>query len=196
MKHLPNSLTILRVLLTPVVMALLLTETWFGEVCALVLFIVAAVSDYYDGKLARSYGVHSRFGQFLDPLADKILVLGTFVALALLMPQIVPWWAIALIAARDVAITAFRSWAEARGHSLRTLPAAKAKTTAQLAFLITILVLLVGRRLPGVIGAAAMWLYGSVIPYSLLLVVVVLTVGTGILYFLRQDFVSSAQDSS
>jgi hypothetical protein len=94
MKHLPNALTIVRILLTPVLLWLLLIDTFWGYASGLGLFIVAAVSDYLDGMLAREYQVDSRLGQFLDPLADKILVLGTFAVLAYLMPRQVPWWGV------------------------------------------------------------------------------------------------------
>src|SRR5690606_37086076 len=134
---------------TPVVLWLLLTGKLSGQVWALVLFIVAATSDYLDGRLARDFGVRSRLGQVLDPLADKILVLGTFAVLAIMMPAVVPWWAVGVILFRDVAVTVMRSWAESRGRSLRTSGAARAKTAAQLTFLIAMLVLLIATNIPG-----------------------------------------------
>src|SRR5690606_26877245 len=131
MKYVPNALTIARIIITPLMLVALLSNTFPGLVIALVLFIVAAISDYLDGKIARSYKVRSRLGTFLDPLADKVLVLGTFVALIFLVPQVVTWWAVALIAFRDLAVTLQRMWAEAHGRSLRTLPIAKAKTRSE-----------------------------------------------------------------
>lgn len=195
MKSLPNAITIARIVLTPILLGLLFLNTFLGYLGALVLFILAAVSDYVDGKIARTYGVRSRLGQFLDPFADKVLVLGTFAALAFLLPHIVPWWAVALIALRDVAITGLRMWAEARGHTLRTIPLAKAKTTLQLVFLIGILVLLAGRhhRMPEVLSRMAVWVLDSSIPFILLMVVVVVTVFTGIWYFFNTQYVPPAK---
>lgn len=186
MRYVPNVITIGRILLTPVLLVLLLFNTLSSLAGALVLFVIAAVSDYVDGQLARRWKARSRLGQFLDPLADKILVLGTFAALVVLIPTVVPWWAVVLIALRDVVITAYRTWAEAHGRTLRTLPIAKAKTTLQLLFLTGILLLLATSKVPGSVGRSARWFLESPIPYGLLLFVVAFTVGTGIWYFLYQ----------
>ncbi|MEZ4698903.1 MAG: CDP-diacylglycerol--glycerol-3-phosphate 3-phosphatidyltransferase [Rhodothermales bacterium] len=187
MKNVPNAITIARIVLTPVVLVLLFSESFAGRLGALLVFVIAAISDYYDGKLARSYAVRSRLGQFLDPFADKVLVLGTFAALALLIPHIVPWWAVALIAARDAMVTGLRAWHESRGRSLRTLPMAKAKTTVQLTFLIATLLLMTMTKVKGAVGEFADWLLGSWIPYACLLFTVAFTVWTGIVYAMNRE---------
>lgn len=193
MKFVPNAITITRILVTPVLLVLLLSDTLLGQVWALGLFIFAAISDYLDGKLARSLQVGSRLGQFLDPFADKILVLGTFVALIVLIPEVVPWWGVVLIALRDVGVTGLRTWAESHGRSLRTLPSARYKTAVQLVFLIAVLVLLVAEKIPGELGQQAVWLLRSDIPFVIFLFVVAFTVVTGILYALRQEYTSSIE---
>ncbi len=193
MKNVPNALTISRIVLTPILLVLLFSGTLLGQVGALVLFILAALSDYLDGKLARSYGVRSRLGQFLDPFADKVLVLGTFIALSVMLPALVPWWAVALIALRDVAVTGLRMWVEAQGRTLRTIPMAKAKTSLQLAFLIGMLVLLAAQRLPGRLAELADGVLASAIPFVVLMVVVVVTVFTGVWYLLHQEYVPPTQ---
>lgn len=190
MKFVPNAITISRIILTPLVLWLLLTGKLSGQIWALALFIIAATSDYLDGKIARALGARSRLGQFLDPLADKVLVIGTFIVLAILMPHVVPWWAVLIIALRDAAVTAMRSWVESTGRSLRTSGAARAKTAAQLTFLIAMLVLLIGTNIRGVIGEASNWLVESQIPFALLLIVVLITVITGVMYFVRQEISS------
>ena len=138
MKHVPNILTVLRLIVAPIVVYLLFDASATAAVLAFVLFVLASITDWLDGRLARRYQVGSRLGQFLDPLADKVLVLGTFFALAWLYPSI-PMWAVALIAFRAVAVTVLRSWMEARGRSLRTSQYGKWKTAAQLTFLIAFL---------------------------------------------------------
>ncbi len=193
MKNVPNALSISRIVLTPILLVLLFSGTLLGQVGALVLFILAALSDYLDGKLARSYGVRSRLGQFLDPFADKVLVLGTFIALSVMLPALVPWWAVALIALRDVAVTGLRMWVEAQGRTLRTIPMAKAKTSLQLAFLIGMLVLLAAQRLPGRLAELADGVLASAIPFVVLMVVVVVTVFTGVWYLLHQEYVPPTQ---
>ncbi len=191
MKYVPNALTIARIVLTPVMLILLLSNTFFGLVGALVLLVLGAISDYLDGKIARSYMVKSRLGQFLDPFADKVLVLGTFIVLAILVPDIVPWWAVALVALRDVAVTVLRSWQEARGRSLRTLPIAKAKTGVQIGFLIVVIGLMIGARLSGTTGRILAGVLESKAPFILMLFVVAFTVITGVIYLVRQEYTSS-----
>ena len=187
MKNIPNAITIGRILLTPVVLVLLFTDSLGGRTGALVVFVLAAISDYYDGKLARSYKAGSRLGQFLDPFADKVLVLGTFVAFAVLTPRIVPWWGIVLIAARDAFVTGLRAWMEARGRSLRTLPVAKAKTTVQLVFLIAMLTIWAAARAPGTLRDVARWaLDGPLLRYAMILVVL-FTVWTGVVYLIKRE---------
>jgi len=193
-RHVPNALTVVRIVLTPVVLVLMFSDTFWGISSALLLFVLAAASDWADGELARQLDVSSRFGQFLDPLADKILVLGTFIGLAVLEPALVPWWAVALIALRDVGVTALRSWAEARGWSLQTLYIAKAKTMGQLMYLILMLAVLALAQRPDEAGAWAGWLlYDTTIMFWLLMAVVAITVYTGALYFFNQEPASSAE---
>ncbi len=189
MRHLPNAITIARILVTPVLLVLLLSGTLLGQFLALILFVGAAISDYVDGSLARRYGVGSRLGQFLDPFADKVLVLGTFAVLSYLMPDQVPWWGVVLVAVRDFAVTGLRSWVEARGKSLRTSGVAKAKTTVQLTFLISVLVFLVAAKLPSpaFLVNAAEWLLTSGVVFVGMMIVVVFTVVTGVMYFARPD---------
>jgi len=154
---------------------------------ALGLFVFGAISDYLDGKIARSMEVKSRLGQFLDPIADKVLVLGTFIILAFILPGCVPWWAVVVIAVRDGAVTALRSWSEAHGRSIRTLQVARTKTAVQLTFLITLLVVLVISKIPGKIGDVGIWILSSRIPFVCMMIVVLITVATGVVYFVRQE---------
>ncbi len=190
MKHLPNALTIARMVLAPAVFVCLWQHTFTGNLLALIFFVAAAISDYWDGRFARMHQTGTRLGQFLDPLADKILVLGTFIVLAWLYPRLAPWWAVALIALRDVGVTALRSYVESKGHSLRTLPLAKWKTTLQLTFLISVLFFLTFKHpiMPAWVQELSTWmLYGPIL-FALLIVLVAVTVGTGLLYFVKPEY--------
>lgn len=187
MRYIPNVLSVVRILLTPLVLLLLTTESLAAQSGAVLLFMAASASDYYDGKIARQMGAHSRLGKFLDPFADKVLVLGTFATLAYLEPRAVPWWAVLLIALRDAMVTGLRTWAESTGRSIRTLPAAKAKTLAQLFFLFCMLVLLMARFLPEPIQSGAYWVLNSPIPFVALMAVVAFTLATGAMYFMRLE---------
>lgn len=200
MKHVPNALTLGRIVAAPAVIALLLAGTLTAQLVALVLFIAGAISDGLDGAIARRYGIQSRLGRFLDPLADKVLVLGTLATFPFLrnvpawadaptLGELVPWWAIGLIALRDVAVTALRSWAEARGRPVQTAYAAKVKTTVQLTFIIAVMVFLVAAQLvrfdgfAGTVGRLAGDVLYSPATFVLLLVTTFLTLWTGALYF-------------
>lgn len=186
MKYVPNTLTITRILVTPVLLVLLFSNTLTGYAWALGLFVFASISDHFDGKLARRYEVESSFGKYLDPLADKVLVLGTFIVFIFVLPELVPVWAVALIALRDIAVTGLRSWVRrTKNRSLRTIRIAKAKTTVQLTYLISTLLLLMLSRIPGTIGRQAMAILGSDALYWLLVVVVLVTVLTGVVYFVK-----------
>jgi CDP-diacylglycerol--glycerol-3-phosphate 3-phosphatidyltransferase len=188
MRYIPNVLTVARILLTPAVLVLLTVPNLMGQSAAVALFVLASVSDYYDGVLARQMGARSRLGQFLDPLADKILVLGVFAMLAVEEPHIVPWWAVGVIALRDVVVTAMRTWAESQGRTLQTFRVAKLKTLSQLAFIFWMLVLRTAAHVPPPISDGALWLLNeSLIPFALLVLVLVLTVGTGALYVLQPE---------
>lgn len=199
MKHLPNALTIGRIVAAPVALYLLWRGTFGAQLAGTTLFIVAAITDYWDGRLARDLGLSSRLGQFLDPLADKILVLGAFFlvpflagvgdGLAAPAGAWLPWLAIGAIALRDVAVTVLRSVYERQGRSLRTSSAAKWKTAWQLTFLITVFVFLTashGRDLGGALGTlfSALWaVLLSPAPLAFLVVTAAITVWTGVLYF-------------
>ncbi len=121
-----NAVTLVRILVLPVLIALLLDEgpAW----PALTLWVVLAASDCVDGWLARRQGT-TRSGAFLDPLADKILVLGAMVAL---VAKGVLWWVpVAIIAVREVALSAYRSYVGRRGVSVPARFQAKVKTWVQ-----------------------------------------------------------------
>ncbi len=193
MKHIPNALSASRILMVPLFLALLFSGGFGARLGALVVFVIAALSDWLDGRVARRYEVKSRLGMFLDPLADKVLVLGAFIALAVLLPDLVPWWAVALITVRDVAITGLRVWAEHREAPLRTVPLAKTKTGVQLTFVILTLILWALMKLPGVPLArsiASDLLHGPIL-FAFLIFVVLLTTYTGIVYFVRRETVST-----
>ena len=183
LRYIPNLLTVGRILVTPLLLVLLSVQSQAGQMSAVFLFVLASLSDYYDGVLARRFGVRSRLGQYLDPLADKVLILGTFIALALEAPDLVPWWAVMAIALRDVVVTIFRSWAEATGQMLPTYRMAKGKTMLQILFLFVILVLRAATHTSPPLQEAARWiLYESQLPGLALIGVVGFTLATGALY--------------
>jgi CDP-diacylglycerol--glycerol-3-phosphate 3-phosphatidyltransferase len=104
--NLPNSLTVLRILLVPVVIAGLLAESPSGDVIAGVAFASAAATDWFDGYYARSRELVTTFGKVMDPIADKLLIVSTLLTLSSL--DRMSWWATGLVLAREFAVTALR----------------------------------------------------------------------------------------
>jgi CDP-diacylglycerol---glycerol-3-phosphate 3-phosphatidyltransferase len=121
-----NAVTIARLLAAPVfvIMIVVWGATWFN----LVVGFILAASDGLDGYIARRQGT-TRSGAFLDPLADKALVLGALVTLA--SEGNLPWWPVVLIAIREVGMQLYRSWAARRGVSIPARNSAKLKTFVQ-----------------------------------------------------------------
>lgn len=172
--NLPNTLTISRIIAAPVVAWLPFVPTWPTRLGGFFLFVAIAVTDYYDGKLARETGQITDLGKMLDPLADKLLVVATFIpmfilvgsgpSLSLVAPHIVPavpgvlgpmmdpfhgdrttfpyvtpfglvglpWWILAVVLGREIAMTIFRQWAKQKGVVIASIGSAKWKTGFQL----------------------------------------------------------------
>ncbi len=136
----PNLLGFSRVALTFVIMLLLFVETWWAKPLALGLFVVAAITDWLDGWLARRWRQTTPMGALLDPIADKILVLGMFLVFVQL--ELVPAWMVLLIMFREVLITSVRLYAVSRGVVLAAAREGKHKTASQMFTITLILTLL------------------------------------------------------
>lgn len=135
MKKVPNILSTFRLILAPVFLILFIQDQFFWRGLSLVIFVIAAATDFIDGYIARRFNAESDFGVFLDPLADKFLTFAGFVCLPFLDSEQFPWWAVFLIVIRDVAITSLRVFAKKRGITMKTRVTAKIKTAMQMVFL-------------------------------------------------------------
>jgi len=179
----PNSLTILRMILTPVFVILLFAESSFLKQIALVVYVVAALTDYYDGWVARHYGYVSRWGKFLDPLADKILSLAALFSFVYL--NLIDGWMVWIIVARDVLITALRSYAEWYDKPIVTSRTAQAKTFGEFVVIYYILILYVAKNVPVInndFKDTIDVLMNPKVLFGMLLLVTLSTIGTGIMY--------------
>ena len=180
---LPNQLTLLRVILTPVFVVLVMSESSLQLQLSLVVFIIAALTDWYDGWIARKLGYISRWGKFLDPLADKILssaALLSFVGLGL-----VDGWMVWVIIGRDFLITGLRTYAEFRDRPVITSRSAQAKTFGQFVVIYYILILHVAQSVPAInayAGATIEDLMNPQVLFGMMLLVTLTTVGTGAAY--------------
>lgn len=151
---LANRLTLLRVVLVPPVAVLVVLDDPAARLLALALFLVAAVTDYLDGHIARARGEISALGRCLDPIADKLLV--ATVLIALVAADRAPWMPVLLIVLRELAVSGLREFLAGRGPSLPVTTLAKWKTTLQL---VALALLIVGDLLPFVrpTGDALLW---------------------------------------
>jgi len=181
MQFIPNFITLLRILITPIIVFCILQQTfWFASI-ACTLFMVGAATDFADGYVARALKRQSRLGRHLDPAADKVFVLGCFTALAWLYPQYVPWWAIIVIVLRDALVTGLRMMAESSARSLPIIRFAKIKTALQMAFIGLLLIVLMLQYISVTEKFSQILLQGNVI-YILMIVVVSITCLTGLSY--------------
>ncbi len=142
--NLPNKLTLSRLVLTVAFLVVMFSQVRFYETVALLLFSVASITDYYDGKIARRDKLITNFGILMDPLADKILVCSAFIAfVGLRGSNGKPWmeaWMVVIIVARELAITGLRLLAASKNLVLAAEGFGKHKTISQIVAIIAILV--------------------------------------------------------
>lgn len=138
---LPNQLTVIRIILTPIFVVLFLSERQISKEISLIVFFIAALTDWYDGWLARKFNYITDWGKFWDPMADKILTAGAFLCFVYL--DVLQVWMVILILIRDFLITGLRGYADYKGKSFVTSRYAKFKTFVQMIFLYYLLIIYV-----------------------------------------------------
>ena len=133
--NLPNALTLSRIFIVPLLVVVLLTrvsENWLGVpryLLGVTIFVAAALTDYFDGKLARSRKQVSKLGKLLDPIADKLLISAALISLV--EHQLAPAWAVVIIVGREFAVTGLRSIAATEGVVISASKMGKFKMVAQ-----------------------------------------------------------------
>ncbi len=137
--NLPNKLTILRIALTPVFLAVLYMGFPGADYAALAIFIAASLTDLLDGKIARKYGLVTDFGKFADPLADKILVVAAM--LWFVEDGRMPAWMVAVVITREFAVSGLRMVASDKGRVIAAGWSGKVKTAATMACIVVMLVI-------------------------------------------------------
>lgn len=182
MMNLPNQLSLLRIFLTPIFVLLLFIDNMTCNILSFVVFTVASITDYYDGYAARKYNIITMWGQFLDPMADKILVSSALICFSNL--GYVAAWMVLVIVVRDFAITGLRSYAILKGKPIVTSRFAKLKTYLQFVVIYYVFLqhLLVSARFTGSFGRFVQTVIDWNLIYPLALSITVLTVMTGALY--------------
>jgi len=135
---LPNQLTVLRIILTPFVVFFLLGDGAYFEEITIVIYIIAALTDWYDGWLAKKFNYFTNWGKIWDPIADKILTAGTMLSLVYL--NVLPLIPVAVIILRDIFMTGFRSYSEHIHKPFPTSRYAKVKTFIEMVYLNYVLI--------------------------------------------------------
>ena len=131
--NLPNKITVFRVCLIPVFVFFMLTDVVAGSKWwALGFFVLASVSDFFDGYLARKHHLITDFGKFMDPLADKLLICSAMIALTSTSPDRMPSWIVIVIIAREFTISGFRLIASDNGKVIAASMWGKVKTVVQM----------------------------------------------------------------
>lgn len=136
--NLPNKLSLLRVALIPVMVALMLPQTLVCDLLAAAVFAAAALTDYFDGHIARSRHLITDFGKFIDPVADKLLNLSAM--MMLVQRGTLPGWVVVLILARELAVDGLRMVAVGQGRVIAAGKLGKIKTASQMVMLLFVLI--------------------------------------------------------
>ncbi|RGO27967.1 CDP-diacylglycerol--glycerol-3-phosphate 3-phosphatidyltransferase [Dorea sp. OM02-2LB] len=154
--NLPNKLTTLRVIMIPFFVFFMLTDVGgnANKWIALALFVIASLTDFLDGKIARKYNLVTNFGKFMDPLADKLLVCSALICLQDL--DRVPAWVVIVIIAREFIISGFRLVASDNGIVIAASYWGKFKTTFQMLMIIVMIMNLGGAF--DMVGTVLMWI--------------------------------------
>ena len=183
--NLPNKLTLVRCALTPFFLACVIIEFPFHYAVALLVFIVASLTDYFDGKIARKRNLVTNMGKFLDPLADKALTTAAFIGFVHMFNSRSLPWALFLILIREFAVTSVRLLAAKDGVVVAASFAGKLKTVMQMVAIIYMLAFRQAVRIRVVrdaIGGNTGVIWGSRIGMALIWVSVIATVVSGIQY--------------
>ena len=137
--NLPNKLTILRACMIPVFVVLALMTPFWAQLTAAIVFALASFTDYLDGHIARKHNLVTNFGKFMDPIADKLLVMSAFVVLV--GQGRMPSWACIIVLGREFVISGFRLVAADAGRVIAAGPLGKIKTVTQMAAVLLLLLL-------------------------------------------------------
>jgi len=196
--NLPNTLSLLRILLAPIFLYLFLSDSDSKIFFSFIVYTFAALTDWYDGWYARKYGYNTRWGQFIDPLADKILVSSAFIGFYIMKQknpmflgtvEFIPVWIlISIIVLRDIILTVARSVQELKGKEFKTSMISKTKTFIQMTFVFLVIGLIsAGTLLKGTdAGYYMLRFLQSDINYYLLFIITLLTAASGFAYIFEK----------
>ncbi len=175
--NLPNFFSYLRIILIPFIIYFLTIRTVEYLFYALLIFGFASFTDFIDGWLARKLKQESEFGKFIDPIADKFLVISSLIAIIIIDPsfQVIDSWMIVIIVGRDILITVMRWFAIKKGRPLRTSRFGKFKTLFQMLGIVIIIMIYMSKR-SGIFDTH------ESLPYWIMFTVTLMTALSGVRY--------------
>jgi CDP-diacylglycerol--glycerol-3-phosphate 3-phosphatidyltransferase len=176
--NIANQITLSRIWLALICVWLIIQDSFASMLGAFMVFIVAALTDFLDGYFARKYQLVSDWGKLWDPIADKVLVIGVF--LAFLAAGVVPLWVILAIILRELVITIMRMVCLRQGVVVEAKMVGKHKTVAQITAIVLIFIMLLLIK-QGTYIQAEQWLKNFIVPF-ILGYVVIITLYSGALY--------------
>lgn len=163
--NLPNKLTLFRIILIPVLIIFMYLPISSKYLISLIIFIIAAITDALDGNIARKYNLITDFGKFMDPLADKLLVIAALICM--IETSLVPGWIVLIIISRELSVSIMRAIAAADGKVIAAGTSGKLKTIVQM---VSIILLLLGAHLNDnivlTIGKVLIYLAAALTIYS------------------------------
>jgi len=176
---LPNMISYLRIILIPFIIYCLKMKTVEYLTYALALFMFASFTDFVDGWLARKLKQESEFGRFIDPIADKFLVIASLFAIITIDPyfEIIDYWMIVIIVGRDILITIMRLLSIQKGKQLKTSNFGKFKTAFQMLSIVIIIMIYMSKR-------SGFFVTHESVPYYIMLAVTLLTAFSGMRYII------------
>lgn len=187
--NLPNRLTLYRIALAVIFLLLIFLDGAFMKFLALMTFLAASVTDYWDGRIARETNQITAFGQLMDPIADKMLTLSAYLAFVQL--GIIPAWMVVAVITRDLLVTGLRLLMTNDADAQSARSSGKNKTVLQFASIVGVLIFLVAQELP-------YWRPEWTLPalqfiYFSMLFIVTVTLTSGIWYVIKNREVFGAE---
>ena len=175
----PNIISYLRIFLIPFIIYCLKIRTVEYMIYALLIFMFASFTDFFDGWLARKLNQESEFGKFIDPIADKFLVISSLTAILVIDPyfEVFDSWMIVIIVGRDILITVMRWLAIKRGKPLRTSRFGKFKTAFQMLSIGIIIMIYLSKT-------SGFFVMHESLPYWIMLTVTLMTALSGMRYLI------------
>ena len=195
--NLANRITLARILIVPFFIFFMAMDGFYMRLAALIVFILASITDSIDGYIARKYGTITDFGKFIDPLADKLLVSSALISFVEIKELSIPPWIVIVIISREFIITGLRSVAAAKSIIIPAALSGKFKTFSQMTTIIVILAILCANSaITELMKVDAYTIHRfhsvvKIIPFTLMFITALFTIVSGLSYIFKHKYLFS-----